>query len=308
MACEVDRPRQIVGAVARTHPGARETGERFVIGTTFAPAAGPIHETPIDAQEHSPSIMPITVLKFGGTSLSSHADFRRIADQIRQRENDVVIVVSAQAGATDRLIQQMGDLTDQPPVHALDALLTTGEQQSAALMAAALTVAGRRAEVVPPWQIFACNGDFGNADIDEVDTAPLQERLRNSIVPVVAGFTARAPDGRLCTLGRGGSDYTAVALGAALKARVELCKADTDGIYDEDPNTNANAVRFESLTHEEAFGLASAGAKVLHDKAARAARDSDVRLRVRSTFEDGPGTWILPAGAEPATVPVESPG
>lgn len=252
--------------------------------------------------------MPITVMKFGGTSLASHADFCRIAGQIEQRREDIVIVVSAQAGATDRLIELMGDLTDQPPVHALDALLATGEQQSAALMAAALTVAGRRAEVVPPWQVFECNGDFGDADIDAVDTAPLKERLRNGIVPVVAGFTARAPDGRLCTLGRGGSDYTAVALGAALGAKVELCKADTDGIYDDDPNTNDGAVRFDTLTHDQAFALASAGAKVLHDKAARTARDSDVHLRVRGTFEEGPGTLIVPAGADQESVPVEVPG
>jgi aspartate kinase len=252
--------------------------------------------------------MPIAVVKFGGTSLASHTDFCRIAEQVKPRQEDVVIVVSAQAGTTDRLIELMGDLTDEPPVHALDALLATGEQQSAALMAAALTVAGRRAEVVPPWQIFECNGDFGNADIDAVDTAPLKERLRNDIVPVVAGFTARAPDGRLCTLGRGGSDYTAVALGAALGARVELCKADTDGVYDDDPNTNKDAVRFERLTHNEAFELAAAGAKVLHDKAARTARDSDVPLCVRGTFRDGPGTLIMPAGADAEAAPVELPG
>lgn len=249
--------------------------------------------------------MPIAVLKFGGTSLATPDDFHRIAAGIKDREEDVVIVVSAQAGMTDRLLGMMHDLSERPPVHALDALLTTGEQQSAALMSAALTATGRRAEVVPPWQVFSTNGDFGDADIDEVHTSPVRERLRNGIVPVVGGFTGRAPDGRLCTLGRGGSDYTAVALGAALGARVELCKAETDGIYDSDPNSNDDALRHETLTHDQAFELASAGAKVLHDKAARAARDGNVTLWVHNTFEDGPGTWIIPAGAQSDAVPAD---
>ena len=247
--------------------------------------------------------MPITILKYGGTSLASHEDFHRIAAGLSQKSGDVVVVVSAQAGMTNQLLDKMQDLTDQPPVHAVDALLTTGEQQSAALMAAALTVAGRRAEVVPPWHVFETNGDFGDADIDTVDVGPIHERLRNGIVPVVGGFTGRAPDGRLCTLGRGGSDYTAVALGAALEAPVELCKADTDGIYDCDPNANMDAVRFDTLTHDEAFNLASDGAKVLHDKAARVARKGEVELTVRHTFNDGPGTRIVASAVEPVPAP-----
>jgi aspartate kinase len=241
--------------------------------------------------------MATVVLKFGGTSLSSARDFHRIAERLAGRDAEIVVVVSAQAGETDALTNMMNDLTDQPPVHAMDALLTTGEQRSAALMAAALTAAGRRAEVVPPWQIFSTNGDFGDADIDDVDLTVVEERLRNGIVPVVGGFTGRAPDGRLCTLGRGGSDYTAVALGAHLKAEVELCKADTDGVYDCDPNTNEHAVRFEQMTHEEAFELAAEGAKVLHDKAARMARDGAVPIWVRNTFCDGTGTRIVPGVA-----------
>jgi len=249
--------------------------------------------------------MSTVVVKFGGTSLSCATDFHTIAQRITERDDeDIVVVVSAQAGMTDQLTAAMRDLAERPPVHAMDALLATGEQQSAALMAAALTAAGRRAEVVPPWQIFETNGDFGDADIDEVQIEPVEERLRNRIIPVIGGFTGRAPDGRLCTLGRGGSDYTAVALGAVLDARVELCKADTDGIYDCDPNANASATRFESLTHEEAFEIAADGAKVLHDKAARVARDGNVRLWVRNTFADGPGTRIEPDAAAAVEVSV----
>jgi aspartate kinase len=251
--------------------------------------------------------MTISVLKFGGTSLATHEDFHRIAARLKERGQDIVVVVSAQSGMTDQLMQKMHDLAERPPVHAMDALLTTGEQQSAALMAAALTVAGRRAEVVPPWHIFETNGDFGDADIDAVDVAPIHERLRNGITPVVGGFTGRSPDGRLSTLGRGGSDYTAVSLGAALGASVELCKADTDGVYDCDPNSNPDAERFDTMTYDEAFSLASEGAKVLHDKAARSARDGEVELTVRHTFEDGPGTRIGPVGDVPMAAPVTVP-
>lgn len=241
--------------------------------------------------------MSTTVMKFGGTSLASSDDFHAIAESIAQRSEECVVVVSAQAGMTDDLIARMQEIADRPAVHALDALLVTGEQQSAALMAAALTAAGCRAEVVPPWLVFETDGDFGDASIDEVDATPIRERLQNGIVPVIGGFTGRAPDGRLCTLGRGGSDYTAVAIGAAIGAGVELHKADTDGIYDRDPNRHAEAVRYEVLTHEEAFSLAAHGAKVLHDKAARLALEGEVELLVRNTFSDEGGTRIVAARA-----------
>ncbi|MGZ0174873.1 MAG: amino acid kinase family protein, partial [Planctomycetales bacterium] len=131
--------------------------------------------------------------------------------------------------------------------------------------------------------------------------------VEQEFVPVVGGFTGRAPDGRLCTLGRGGSDYTAVALGAALGASVELCKADTDGVYDCDPNSNSDAERFDTMTYDEAFSLASEGAKVLHDKAARSAREGEVELTVRHTFDDGPGTRIGPVADAARHVPITVP-
>jgi aspartate kinase len=247
--------------------------------------------------------MDTVVVKFGGTSLASLADFQAIAGRLCERDERIVVVVSAQAGVTDQLIEKMSDVADRPPVHAMDALMCTGEQQSAAIMAAALTAAGRRAEVVPPWLLFETDGDFGDAEIDGLDMTPIRERLQNKIVPVVAGFTGRAPDGRLCTLGRGGSDYTAVALGAALGAEVELHKAGTDGVYNRDPNTHDTAQRFDVLTHAEAFSLASDGAKVLHDKAAKLAMGEQVSIWVRGTFETGPGTRIVPDAGRPAPVP-----
>ena len=238
--------------------------------------------------------MDTVIIKFGGTSLVSLSSFQSIAANLRERDGKFVIVVSAQAGVTNTLIETMSGMSERPPVHALDALVCTGEQQSAAIMAAALSAAGRRAEVVPPWLLFGTDGDFGDAEIDEIDTTAIGERLRNNIIPVVAGFTGRAPDGRLCTLGRGGSDYTAVALGSALGARVELHKADTDGIYDCDPNVNAAAQRYDRMTHAEAFSLAADGAKVLHDKAAKLAMEKRVSIWVRGTLQPGPGTRIEP--------------
>jgi aspartate kinase len=248
--------------------------------------------------------MNTVIVKFGGTSLASVSDFQAIAAKLCERQEQLVVVVSAQAGVTDQLIMKMSDVAERPPVHALDALLCTGEQQSAAIMAAALTAAGRRAEVVPPWLLFETDGDFGDAEIDGLDMTPIRERLQNNIIPVVAGFTGRAPDGRLCTLGRGGSDYTAVALGAALQAEVELHKAGTDGVYDRDPNADKTAQRYETLTHAQAFTLASAGARVLHDKAARLAMGERVSIWVRATFQSGAGTRIVPDAAQPSSIPV----
>lgn len=245
--------------------------------------------------------MNLKVAKFGGSSLTCEEDFRRIAQSLVSQEEEIVVVVSARGGSTDGLIKQMNELAEEPPVDALDALLTTGEQQSAALMAAAITEAGRPAEVVPPWLIFETDGAFGDGEIRRVDVRPIRERLDRSVICVVGGFTGRAPDGRLCTLGRGGSDYSAVAIGAALRVEVELHKADTDGIYTVDPNENPAAERFDVLTHEEAFSLAAEGAKVLHDKAAQLALEKLVPIWVRSTFGNGEGTRIVATKPELAT-------
>lgn len=239
-------------------------------------------------------------MKFGGSSLSNEDDLCGVARSVAARRDDLVVVVSARGGGTDNLVRTMRRIAEEPPADALDALLTTGEQQSAALMAAAITAAGRPAEVVPAWLLFETDGVFGDAEILRVDLAPLRHRLNRGVVPVIGGFTGRAPDGRLCTLGRGGSDYTAVALGAALSADVELHKGDTDGVYDADPNSDPAAQRFDVLSHEDAFALAAEGARVLHDKAARLALRKRVPILVRSTFGDGPGTRIVASDDAPA--------
>jgi aspartate kinase len=232
-------------------------------------------------------------MKFGGASVSTPERLHRVAEAIASAEEPVVVVVSARQGRTDELIADMKALTATPPADALDALKAVGELHSAALLAAALTRAGCPAEVVPPWCVLTTDATFGDATVLAVDPGPVRERLARGVVPVVPGFIGATVDGRLTTLGRGGSDYTAVALGAALEAaRVELHKAEVDGVYDADPHTHAAARRYEALTHAEALRLARDGAKVLQHKAAELALRSGIPVLVRATFGRGPGTTI----------------
>lgn len=235
------------------------------------------------------------VLKFGGASVADNDRLHRVAGLIAARgAESLVIVVSAQQGHTDELIATMHELTSAPPPDALDALKAVGELHSAALLAAAVTAAGCRAEVVLPWQVIRTDALFGDANIQSVYTPPLLDLLKRGIVPIVPGFVGVTSDGRLTTLGRGGSDYTAVALAVALLARrVELCKAEVDGVYDADPHTHPNAQRFELLTHEEAVRLSRGGAKVLQGKAAELAQRWQIPILVRSTFGPGRGTAIV---------------
>jgi aspartate kinase len=234
------------------------------------------------------------VMKFGGASVADNERLRRVADLIAGSSGPVVIVVSAQQGHTNLLIATMQSLTATPPADALDALQAVGEMQSAALLAAALADAGCPAEVVAPWQVICTDAEFGDATIRSVSIQPIVERLKRRIVPIVPGFIGATADGRLTTLGRGGSDYTAVALAVALGARrVELCKAEVDGIYDADPHVHPEAHRFDALTHEEGLRLARAGARVLQEKAAELALRWQMPILVRSTFGKGRGTAIV---------------
>lgn len=230
-------------------------------------------------------LFPI-VLKFGGASVADNERLHRVADLIAARSAEpLVVVVSAQQRHTDELIAAMRSVTVSPPPDTLDALKAVGELHSAALLAAAVAAAGCRAEVVPPWQVIRTDAVFGDATIQSVYTPLLRERLKRGIIPIVPGFIGATSDGRLTTLGRGGSDYTAVALAVALlPRRVELCKAEVDGVYDADPHTHSEARRFDALTHEEAVRLSRAGAKVLQGKAAELAQRCQIPILVRSTF------------------------
>ena len=240
------------------------------------------------------------VWKLGGTSLDTAEKRTQIGQKVAAEHNkDLVIVVSAASGVTDYLLQ----ITSSIPgitQDVIDAYVAAGELASAALVAACVQASGRPAEVVMPTTLFRCNDRFGDADVLEVEPASLLEGFRHGVVSVVPGFYGLSTDGRVCLLGRGGSDYTAVLLGAALRSRVVLLKNDTDGIYTADPNVNPDAVRYERLTHAEALALSFRGAKVLNGKAAAVAMKEKVTVQVRSTFGSGPGTLISSEPSPPA--------
>ena len=237
---------------------------------------------------------PCVVRKYGGACFSTHERLVRVARQLSVRgELPAVVVVSARQGVTEQLSGQAQELGPHSAPVARDLLLATGELQSAALLVTAVTQLGGRAEVVLPWTVFRTNAEFGNAAIEEVEVAPVRRCLERGVVPVVPGFIGATCDGRLTTLGRGGSDYSAVALGVALHAaRVELCKAEVDGVYDADPHTHGGARRFDTLTHAEALRLSRSGAKVLQDKAAALACRWAIPVLVRPAFAEGRGTTI----------------
>jgi aspartate kinase len=234
------------------------------------------------------------VRKYGGACFADRDSLLRVARQLLSGgEPPAVIVVSARQGVTDQLSRQAQELGANPAHAARDLLLATGELQSAALLVAAVAHLGGRAEVVPPWSVFETTAEFGNATIEIVEVEPVLRCLARGVVPIVPGFIGGTRDGRVTTLGRGGSDYSAVALGVALHAaRVELCKAEVDGIYDSDPHTHSHARRFDTLTYAEALRLSRSGAKVLQEKAAALAGRWAIPVLVRSAFAEGRGTTI----------------
>jgi aspartate kinase len=232
------------------------------------------------------------IWKFGGTSVDDAEKRKIVGGKIAQANHmDVVVVVSAASGVTDALHQQIGSPTEVPQ-HLIDSYVATGEMMSAPLVAAAIHSAGRPAAVVPATQLFTCDNRFGDGTVRVVHTGPILRLLRQKVVPVVGGYFGLSADGRLITLGRGGSDYSAVLLATALGCDVCLFKASCDGVYDSDPNWVAVARRYESLTHDEACDLAAKGAKVLQAKASDVARAEKVTIRVRPAFAEGFGTVI----------------
>lgn len=244
--------------------------------------------------------MACVVMKFGGACFADGQRTQQVAARVAESGAEVVVVVSARLGVTDALLRDMCAAGDGEGSVVRDVMLATGELQSAAVLATALIALGRKAAVVPPWLIFRTDSVFGDAAIRRVDIGPVQHYLDDGVIPVVPGFVGADDVGRITTLGRGGTDYSAVALGRALGACVELFKAEVDGVYDADPHERADARRFPSLTHAEALTLSRGGAKVLQEKAAALALSGRVRVRVRPAFHDGPGTDIHDA-TEPLT-------
>ena len=238
------------------------------------------------------------VMKFGGTSVATTELMERIAQRVsglRNEGHEVVLVVSAMGHETDRLVDLAEQVDFQDPAgrQELDVLLSTGEQVSIALLALSLMKAGVSARSFQGHQIpIHTDAAYSRARILSIETQALEQSLSLGIVPVVAGFQGVSDDGRVTTLGRGGSDTTAVALAAALSADECQIFTDVEGVYTTDPRVVAGASRLAQVTFEEMLELASSGSKVLHSRAVELANKYAVPLRVLSSFKDGPGTLI----------------
>ena len=242
--------------------------------------------------------MALLVQKYGGTSVASVERIGAVADRVaraRAAGHQVAVVVSAMAGETDRLLGLAAAVRSPPRGRELDTLLASGEQASIGLVAMALEARGCPARSYSGAQVpIRTDSAFNRARILEIDAARLRADLDAGRVVVVAGFQGVDEAGSVTTLGRGGSDTTGVALAVALGADECQIYTDVDGVYTADPRVEPNARRLDRLTFEEMLELASLGAKVLQIRAMEFASKYRVPLRVLSSFEDGPGTRIVP--------------
>ncbi len=240
--------------------------------------------------------MELIVQKFGGTSIGSIERIAHVADKIvqwRQRGYGLVIVVSAMSGETDRLLGLARRINPQVDGRELDVLLATGEQVTIALLCMALHKRGCGAQSFTGAQVRILTDSAHNkARIRSIDRDRVMACLAHGTVVVVAGFQGTDANGAITTLGRGGSDTTAVAMAAALEAKECQIYTDVDGVYTTDPRVVPNARRLDRITFEEMLELASQGSKVLQIRAVEFAGKYSVPLRVLSTFVDGPGTLI----------------
>jgi aspartate kinase len=242
------------------------------------------------------------VMKFGGTSVADLERIRDVAARVkREVENgaEVAVVVSAMAGVTNQLVAWCQQLSPLYDAREYDAVVATGEEVTSGLLAIALQTMGIDARSWQGWQIpVRTDGDHGRARIKAIDGAELIRRMRMGQVPIVAGFQGIGPDHRVTTLGRGGSDTSAVALAAALKADRCDIYTDVDGVYTTDPRIVARARKLEKIAYEEMLELASVGAKVLQTRSVELAMKERVRVQVLSSFGDRmgrdlPGTLVV---------------
>lgn len=240
--------------------------------------------------------MALIVQKFGGTSVGSVERIEQVADKVagfRDQGHDIVVVVSAMSGETNRLIELAQQIQEQPLPREMDVLVSTGEQVTTALLAMALHKRGKAAKSYNGSQVRILTDDaHTKARIREIDDARLHADLRAGNVVVVAGFQGVDEKGNITTLGRGGSDTTAVALAAALKADECQIYTDVDGVYTTDPRVVDGAKRLDKITFEEMLEMASMGSKVLQIRAVEFAGKYNVPLRVLHSFQEGPGTLI----------------
>ena len=236
------------------------------------------------------------VQKYGGTSIGDSARMSRAAIRVARLARQgmqVVVVVSAQGDTTDEMIEKAVQVNRRGSNREMDAYLAAGEQMSAGLMAMSLGALGCAAVSLTGAQAgIHTDAVHGNAEIGRVDTARIERELEAGKVVVVAGFQGVCESGDITTLGRGGSDTTAVALAAFLKADQCQIFTDVDGVYDRDPRCHSDALRFGRISYEKMLRLIENGAQVLHDRSVLLARQHGIRVEVLSAFTDAPGTIV----------------
>jgi aspartate kinase len=246
--------------------------------------------------------MALVVQKYGGTSVGDIDRIKNVASRVIKTKNqgdDVVVVVSAMAGETDKLIRLAQQVTPTPDERELDVLVSTGEQVSIALLAMTLKAMGYDSKSYLGFQIkIATDSVFGKARITDIESEKMLDDLRNGKVVVVAGFQGADESDNITTLGRGGSDTTAVAIAAALKADVCEIYTDVDGVYTTDPNICSKARKLSKISYDEMLEMASLGAKVLQIRSVEFAKKYDVPIHVRSSFNENLGTIVCKEDAE----------
>lgn len=241
--------------------------------------------------------MEIVVQKFGGSSVATNEKLNIVCDRILEEKNNnksVVVVVSAQGKTTDNLINQELEISKNASKREHDMLVTVGEQITIAKLAMCLQERGYKAKSFLGWQVpIITNSNFGDADIEEIKIDKIIKELKEDTIVIVAGFQGVDKFGEITTIGRGGSDTTAIALSIALKAeKCELFK-DVDGIYSGDPHKDSKVIKYDKITYDKMLELSHNGAKVLHDKCIELAKENLLQIIVKSTFKDNcPGTVV----------------
>lgn len=240
--------------------------------------------------------MDTIVVKFGGSSVADNEKLKIVADKIiklYEENNNIVVVVSAQGKTTDKLIREAEELSQKPNKREIDSLLSVGEQISATKLSILLNELGYEAISLTGWQAGIHTGEeHQNAKIEYIDTSTIEEELEMKKIVVVTGFQGIDCNNNITTLGRGGSDTTAVALAAELDAKQCYIYSDVDGIYTADPNKVDTTQKLKNISYEEMRSLSSEGAKVLHDRCVEIGERHNVPIITGSTFNENPGTHI----------------
>jgi aspartate kinase len=240
----------------------------------------------------------LIVQKYGGTSVGNVERIRNVARRClasQRKGHEVVVIVSAMSGETNRLLKLAQQITELPDERELDVIASTGEQVTVGLLALAIQAEGGSAVSLLGHQVrILTDSAFARARIQDIDARAINAAVKSGKIAVVAGFQGVDKDGNITTLGRGGSDTSAVAVAAALKADACEIYTDVDGVYTADPNVVSTARKVDRISYEEMLELASLGAKVLQIRSVEFGMKYGVRIHVRSSFNDNEGTWVVP--------------